>query len=87
MFQMLARRGSAPPLSEQPSFDVHPAFVEFFGAAEPLDLYGRIGPIDHELVALAVGGGTDLAADDAFGAAEEADHATSIGRAIERCRG
>ena len=85
MFQMLTRRGPAPPLSEQASFDIHPAFVEFFRAAEPFDLDERIGPVDDQLVA-AVDGGTYFATDETFGATEEADHACTIGLAIETCR-
>ena len=79
MFQMLARRGSAPPLPEQPSFDVHPAPVELFGSAEPFDLHDRIGPVDDQLVTLAVPGGTHFATDEALGSTEEADHAALIG--------
>lgn len=77
MLQLLARRGSAPPLLEEPAFDVHPPAIECFRAAEPLDLHERIGPIDHELVAIT--GCSNFAANDAAPAAEKADHACTIG--------
>jgi hypothetical protein len=86
MFQMLTRRGSAPPLSEQASFDIHPAFIQFFRASEPFDLDKRVGPVDDQLIALAVDDGTHFATDETFGATEEADHACNIGNAIETCR-
>lgn len=77
MLQLLARRGSAPPLLEEPAFDVHPPAIECFRAVEPLDLHDRIGPIDHQLVAIARG--SNFAANDAARAAEKADHVCTIG--------
>ena len=77
MLQPLTRRGSAPALSEQTSFDVPPAPVERFGAFKPLDLNDGVRAIDQKLVAVA--DRTNLASDDTFRPAEEADHARTIG--------
>ena len=76
---MLPGRGSTPPLSEEPLLDVHPPCVERLGSAEAFDLYHRIRTIDDELVAVAVEDRANLAADDAFGAAEETNHEVFIG--------
>jgi len=77
MLQLLARRGSAPPLLEEPALDVHPPAIQCFGTAEALDLHDRVGPIDHQLVAVAAR--SNFAPNDAAAAAEKADHACTIG--------
>jgi hypothetical protein len=77
MFQLLSGRGSAPPLFEKPAFDRPPARVERVRTIETLDLYHGVRSIDEQLITIT--GGAHLASDDAFGAAEEADHACTIG--------
>ena len=84
---MLTWRGSAPPLSEQSTLDIHPAPVERLGAAESLDLHDGVGMIDHQFVAASVIGGSDFTTDHAVCPAEKTHHALNIGRAKSGNRG
>ena len=84
---MLTWRGSAPPLPEQPTLDIHPAPVQRLGPAEPLDLHDGVRMIDHQLVAAAVVGLPDLAPDDTVCPTEKAHHALCIGAAKPGNRG
>lgn len=77
MLQLLARRGSAPPLVEEPALDVRPAAIQFVRATETLHLHDRVRAIDEQLVAVV--GRPYFAANDAAPAAEKADHVRTIG--------
>jgi len=77
---LLARRGAAPTLLEKAALHIEPPAVQRLGAAEALHLHDRVGPIDEQLIA--VTGRPYFAANDAALAAEEADHACTIGHAI-----
>ena len=84
---MLTWRRSAPPLPEQPPLDIQPAPVECLGSAEPLDLHHGVRMIDYQLVAGAVVGRPDLAADHAVCQTEKTHHALCIGGAKPGNRG
>ena len=77
LFELLARRGAAPPLLEKAVLHIEPPAVQRFGAAEALDLHDRVGPIDEQLIAVA--GRPYFATNDAAPAAEKADHVCTIG--------
>ena len=84
MLQLLARRGSAPPLLEEAALDVHPPAIQGVRAGEALHLHGGVRPIDDQLVAVARR--SHFAANDAASAAEKADHACTIGAGMGRYR-
>lgn len=77
LLQLLARRGSAPPLLEEVVLDVEPPAVQCLGAVEALDGHDRIGPIDVQLIPIA--GRPNFTTNDAAPAAEKADHVGTIG--------
>jgi hypothetical protein len=63
-----------PAFPNERALDFSPAAVQFRRRPERLDGHHRVWPIDDQLVAVAVGIGSDLAPDRRAAPAEEVEH-------------
>jgi hypothetical protein len=63
-----------PAFPNEGALDFSPAAVQFRRRAERLDRHHRVGPIDDQLVAVAVGIGADLATNRRAAPAKKIEH-------------